>query len=182
MPDIDIAVVLDRIRPRAAWRIADTYENLVATWEDIEQTLPTSEEVEAAWAEMQAGPTMEERKTAIRTGINVERDCKEQGGFAYQGKVFDSDPTSVIRINAAVNTAVAAILANTEFAVDWTAADNTIMELDAQGFLALSAALAQHSNTQHVRARALKEQLDLAETSAAVEEVEILLKAWQQEA
>lgn len=50
---IDIAAVLDRIRPKAAWRMSDTYENLKATWEDTEQACPTVEEIESTWAEMQ---------------------------------------------------------------------------------------------------------------------------------
>lgn len=123
-----------------------------------------------------------ERKSALRAAVNAERDRREQGGFQYQGKLFDSDATSVIRINAAVNTAVSAILASAEFVVAWTAADNTILELDAQEFLELSASLSQHSNTQHVRARKLKERLDRAENVEAVVEVENLLNMWQQEA
>ncbi|MCM0759620.1 DUF4376 domain-containing protein [Sporomusa sphaeroides DSM 2875] len=125
---------------------------------------------------------MNDIKQSIRTAINAERDRREQGGFDYAGKRFDSDATSVIRINAAVNTAVAAVLAESEFSVGWTAADNTTVTLTAQEFLEFSAALAQHSNTQHVRARALKEQLDNADTAEAVAEVENLLEAWKTEA
>lgn len=51
---MDIALVLDKIRPGAAWRMATTYETLVATWEDTEQICPTLEEIETAWAEIQA--------------------------------------------------------------------------------------------------------------------------------
>lgn len=51
---MDIAAVLIRIRPGAAWRMSDTYENLAATWEDTEQSLPTEQELQVAWAEMQA--------------------------------------------------------------------------------------------------------------------------------
>lgn len=127
------------------------------------------------------GPTLDERKNNLRTAINAERDRREQGGFEHQNVRFDSDSTSVIRINAAVNTAVSAILNQTDFAVNWTAADNTTAPLDAQGLLGLSVALAQHSNTQHVRARALKDQLDNADTAETVAEVENLLEEWKQE-
>lgn len=126
-------------------------------------------------------PTLAEKKAALRAAINAERDRREQGGFEYDGTVFDSDATSVIRINAAVNTAVAAVLGSSEFSVGWTAADNTTVTLDAQGLLGLSTALAAHSNTQHVRARSLKEQLDAAEDEVAVKAVEDLLQSWQQE-
>ncbi|WP_373325612.1 DUF4376 domain-containing protein [Sporomusa paucivorans] len=139
--------------------------------------------IDGVWTYVEPeGPTLDERKNNLRAAINVERDRREQGGFVYAGKQFDSDATSVIRINAAVNTAVSAILAETEFAVNWTAADNTTVPLDAQGLLGLSAALAQHSNTQHVRARDLKEQLEEAETAEELVEVETLLEEWKAEA
>lgn len=51
---MDIALVLDKIRPGAAWRMADNYPNLVATWEDKVQACPMLKEIEIAWAEMQA--------------------------------------------------------------------------------------------------------------------------------
>lgn len=51
---MDIGIVLDKIRPGAQYLRYDTYENLVATWEDTEQALPTLEEIETAWAEIQA--------------------------------------------------------------------------------------------------------------------------------
>jgi hypothetical protein len=50
---MDIALVLDKIRPGAAWRMCDTYENLVATWEDPVQICPTLEELETAWVIIQ---------------------------------------------------------------------------------------------------------------------------------
>lgn len=155
-------------------------ENQKAVWngttwilEDIPQPEPEPEP--------EPEPTLAEKKAALRAAINAERDRREQGGFEYNGVKFDSDTTSVIRINAAVNTAVAAVLEETAFSVDWTAADNTTATLDAQGLLGLSAALAAHSNTQHVRARELKDQLEQAEDETAVAEVENLLLAWQQE-
>ena len=139
--------------------------------------------VDGVWTYVEPeGPTLDDRKATLRSAINAERDRREQGGFEYAGNRFDSDATSVIRINAAVNTAVAAVLAESEFSVGWTAADNTTVTLTAQEFLEFSAALAQHSNTQHVRARALKEQLDNADTAETVAAVENLLEAWKAEA
>ena len=50
---MDIALVLDKIRPGAAWRMADTYENLKNTWEDKKQSLPTEVEIQMAWEKLQ---------------------------------------------------------------------------------------------------------------------------------
>ena len=49
---MDIALVLDRIRPNAKWRMSGTYEQLASTWEDEEQVLPTQEELQTAWLEI----------------------------------------------------------------------------------------------------------------------------------
>lgn len=170
---MDIAAVLDKIRPGAAWRMSDTYENLVSTWED-EQTCPTMEELKTSWEAIQ--------KNAIHTEINAERDRREKAGFTYNGNTFDSDEISVIRINSAVNTAVAAVLSGSSFSVNWTTADNKTVVLTAQQFLEMSAALAQHSNDQHVRARGLKDKLDAATTEDEIAAVKTELDAWKAEA
>ena len=51
--NMDIALILDKIRPGAAWRMADTYENLKNTWEDKKQSLPTEIEIQTAWEKLQ---------------------------------------------------------------------------------------------------------------------------------
>jgi hypothetical protein len=118
----------------------------------------------------------------LRAKINAERNRREMGGFTYLSKTFDSDQTSVTRINAAVNTAVAAILTSSVFSVDWTCKDNSTITLDAQQFLGLTSALAQHSNTQHVRGRGLKDQAEAAQSEADLTVVESLLNEWKAEA
>ena len=47
---IDIGFVLDRIRPRAKYRMYGTYAQLKATWEDENQKLPTWGEIQGEWA------------------------------------------------------------------------------------------------------------------------------------
>ena len=47
--NIDIGFVLDRIRPRAKYRMYGTYADLKRTWEDETQTLPTWGEIRAEW-------------------------------------------------------------------------------------------------------------------------------------
>lgn len=46
---VDIALVLDSLRPGAKWRRAGTYQELVDTWED-ETTIPTEQEINDAEA------------------------------------------------------------------------------------------------------------------------------------
>lgn len=47
--EMDVPLILDMIRPKAKWRMAGNYQQLVDTWEDEEQTLPTEEEIVDAW-------------------------------------------------------------------------------------------------------------------------------------
>lgn len=96
---VDIALVLDKIRPGAAWRMSDTYENLVATWEDTKQTLPTLAEIETAWLEMQKTyvPTLEELKTAKLQQIDTWTATAITAGFISSATglaaKYDSDTT-----------------------------------------------------------------------------------------
>lgn len=50
---MDIALILSRIRPNALWRMSNSYENLVNTWEDTKQKCPTQEELSAEWEVIQ---------------------------------------------------------------------------------------------------------------------------------
>lgn len=71
MSNIDIALVLDSIRPGAAWRRSDSYENLVATWEDAVQTCPIWEEIETAWVDIQR----QHQLTALDAEYNPQFDA-----------------------------------------------------------------------------------------------------------
>ncbi len=48
---VDIAAVLDEIRPGAKWRRSGTYQELVDTWDDV-TTIPTEQEINDAEAAM----------------------------------------------------------------------------------------------------------------------------------
>ncbi len=151
------------------------------TAEIVAQFRSCSDEVEQGWLHdgesfiQPAGQSPETAAAAKRVAINAERDRREQLGFTYLDKTFDSDQTSVIRINAAVNTAVAAILTSGTFTVTWTCADNTTIDLDAQQLLSLAAALATHSDGLHQAARTLKAAVDTAlDAGATAAEIEAL--------
>ncbi len=47
---MDIGIVLERIRNGAKYRQYRTYQQLVDTWEDDAQTLPTEQEIIDEWA------------------------------------------------------------------------------------------------------------------------------------
>lgn len=66
----DIPLILDSIRPGAKWRRAGTYQELVDTWEDTEQTLPTEQEINDAEAAAMAAQ-------ATRDGAPSVNACLE---------------------------------------------------------------------------------------------------------
>lgn len=113
-------------------------------------------------------PSLDELKLAKRAEINQARDATEQGGFEYLGKTFDSDPISCQRISMA---AQAMALAPEGATITWTCQDNSTIDLTAQELVGLVVALAQHSNTCHEKATALKAQIDAAKTAEELEKI-----------
>jgi len=89
---MDIALVLDKLRTGAKWRMADSYDNLVATWED-ETPIPSEAELEVAWLEI--------AKDKKKEKINLIRDSKEQSAFSCDGNIYDADSVGVQRISIA---------------------------------------------------------------------------------
>ena len=112
--------------------------------------------------------SLEELKIIKREEVNRARDTKEQGGFAYLGKVFDSDSISCQRISCA---AQAFSQADDSAKIVWTCQDNSTIELNKAQLLGLVVALAQHSNACHEEATAIKKKIDTAQT---IEELEAI--------
>lgn len=114
-------------------------------------------------------PSLDELKLAKREEINQARDATEQGGFEYLGKTFDSDPISCQRISMA---AQAMALAPEGATITWTCQDNSTIDLTAQELVGLVVALAQHSNTCHEKATALKVQIEACESAEELDKIQ----------
>lgn len=106
----------------------------------------------------------------IVSKINNKRDELESSGFVYNGKIFQSNQLSVIRIN---NTALVAITAGSNFTIKWTAADNSEMEMNAQQILEFQKALVVHADQLHEYAKSLKTLVSAAATVDEVNSVDI---------
>lgn len=113
-------------------------------------------------------PTLDELKSKKREEINQARDAAEQGGFEYMGKIFDSDPISCQRISMA---AQAMALAPEGATITWTCQDNSTIDLTAQELVGLVVALAQHSNTCHEKATALKAKIEEAKSEEELNKI-----------
>lgn len=114
-----------------------------------------------AWLDQR---TLDEAREAKWKEIKAARDAVEFGGFAHDGKAFDSDQISQGRITGAVQLAGLAQAAGQPFFITWTLADNTAVGLDALGMLNVGNALAQHVTAAHSRARLLRNQINQAMT------------------
>lgn len=97
--------------------------------------------------------------------IKAAREAAESAGFLYNGVLFDSDPVSVQRITGAVSLAMLAQAAGQPFSQTWTVADNTTMELDGPGMLALGVALGAHISAIFEKARDKRAEIALATTA-----------------
>jgi len=104
--------------------------------------------------------SVESIREVLKDKVKALRDQKETEGFAYMGKVFDSDERSVLRITQAALTAMAA---GPTFTIDWTAADNSIVTLDQAAMIGMPAALAVYANQLHQSAKNHKAAIDAAD-------------------
>jgi hypothetical protein len=137
------------------------FESLGMTLQDVGQT------EDGKWYLSKYIP-MEKLKAQKREEINKARDAAEQGGFEYLGKTFDSDQVSCLRMTSA---AQAMALAPEESAIVWTCQDNTTISLNKEQLVGLVASLAQHSNSCHQKATALKAEIDKAKTAEELEKI-----------
>lgn len=99
--------------------------------------------------------TLDDLRAAKWDEVKAARDAAEFGGFVWEGRVFDSDQISQGRITGAVQLAQM----DPDFVIDWTLADNAVVQLDALQMQAIGAALGAHVSAQHARARTLREEI-----------------------
>ena len=114
------------------------------------------------------GRTLDDLKAAKWEEIKAARSNAEYGGFSWDGSEFDSDAASQQKIMGASQLAG---LDPDNFLVDWTLKDNTVRTLNAADMNAVGAALGQHVNSQYVKARNLRQQIESATTKAEVEAI-----------
>ena len=109
--------------------------------------------------------SLDEAKIKYKNRVKQRREDDEMAGFTYNGKEYDSDLKSIIRISNAAQVAVT----NPNFSVFWTAKDNTESLLTGAELIELQAALVAHISVIHINSRSLKQQIDSATTLAELE-------------
>lgn len=111
--------------------------------------------------------TLDDLKAEKWRNIKANRDSHEQGGFTWDGSVFDSDAISQQRITGAVTLAQL----STEFTMAWTLADNSVRVLSQLEMLDVGVTLGFHVATQFVRGQTLRAQIEAAVTKEEVEAI-----------
>jgi hypothetical protein len=109
--------------------------------EEVQPKLIKGQWVQAWEIQPATAEQIEERLQARRGQINAERDRRLSAPFAFAGKMFDRDATSVARINGASTLAGFAMGAGAqpgnlrwhggEADFAWISADNTLVPMDA---------------------------------------------------
>jgi len=110
---------------------------------------------------------LDDFKSAQWATIKQAREYAEFGGFVWDGSLFDSDAISQQRIQGLVHIANL----DPDMSVQWTLADNTVRTLTSADAIEVGKALAGHVNEAHMKARALREQIDAATTPEAVQAI-----------
>ena len=116
-----------------------------------------------SWHDPRTLPQLRDAKWAE---VKAARDAQEASSFPYMGKRIDSNLVSVSRINTAAKKAEDALQNQRQFAIVWTCADNTLLELDAEGMIGMPLALADYSGRLHAAAAALRVQIYAANLEA----------------
>lgn len=103
--------------------------------------------------------------------MKAARYAAEYGGFLYNGVLFDSDTTSVQRITGSVTLAMLAQSMGLPYSQNWILADNTTMELDAQGMMAVGIALGMHVKAVFDRSIAVRVEIEAATSAAQLDAI-----------
>lgn len=116
-------------------------------------------------------PTLEELKVAKWDEIKAERDRRERLPLDYLTKQFDFDDISSQRLQWAIDAARSALFLGETFVITWTCYDNSTIDLTAEQVIGIPIAVAQRTDSLHQTARALREQIEVAETVEALEAI-----------
>ena len=124
-----------------------------------------------AWAWVATDEALEKARAFVKNQINTERNIAERSGFVAYGKLFDSDDKAIQRILGATQAAVIAKQLGKPLSIEWTCADNTTLVMDADMLIEIPVILAQTADALHQKARALKKQIESAESIEAIEAI-----------
>ena len=113
-------------------------------------------------------PTLDDVKAQKINELKAVRDAKEMEPVLYTEHKFDFDSKSYERITAAI---YALDMQGATSTINWTLADNSSTPVTANDLRGVIAAAAVRSDALHTAYRALKSQVQAAETVADVKNI-----------
>lgn len=108
------------------------------------------------------GRNLDQLRAAKRAEIKAERDRRELLPIEYGSTTLDADLTALRRLSGAISIAKSAIAAGQQFSQQWTTADNSVVQLEAQDFVLIEQALAFRTANLFQIARTLQAQIETA--------------------
>ncbi len=112
--------------------------------------------------------TLQAAKDRAWSNIKAARAVAELGSFIHEGARYQADKP---RINGAFQLARLAKDSGAAYSETWTLADNTTRTLNADQVISLAVASWEHASRVHGIGRALREQINQADTIEAVNEI-----------
>lgn len=125
----------------------------------------------AAWE-----PEINRLKVFKREAVNARRAQAENEGCMTPAGIVDSDEKSRGLVSGAVQMAMVAKSFGAPFTETWTMHEGNStpeVELDADGMIYMGIAVGQYISAVHARGTALKKEIELAATAAALEAIDI---------
>lgn len=114
---------------------------------------------------------LETAKEITLQEINRQKRVRQDGGFEFNGAMFQSDDRSRSFIAGAALEATIALMNSTPYQIEFRDAENEDHLLDAAGMIALGQALAAHIKFWFEWAKEQKAEVDAATTFDEVKEI-----------
>jgi hypothetical protein len=171
LPFVEMVQVDDSVTARSHYVYPPTQEVIAFTpaEEAVYSSTPTYPAVwnlgEKRWDDLRS---LDQLKADKWTEIKLARQGEEFSTFTHAGNTFDCDAASVSRLMGAIQLAQMALSMGGPFAIDWTLADNTVVNLSALDLIQAGQALGVHVNSAHAKARVLREQIAAAPDAGTV--------------
>lgn len=106
-------------------------------------------------------------RRSVLSELKKKREIEESSGFLHRGFLFDSDRTSLARIQMECALAQAAIMKGESYQNEWILADNSVYKVDsAQEMLEIQISASMHLKNCHERYVQKKNALASAKTEA----------------
>ena len=117
--------------------------------------------------------TIDEAKAAKWLAAKSLRDARANGSCETPLGRVNCDESSRVNISGAVQMASIAQSAGIPFAIDWTMADDTVVEHDASAMIAMGVAVGEHVAACHAACAAIRAAINAAGTVAELDAIDI---------